>query len=50
MTLDTKEARDAGLDTHICELQLVLQPLAQLLVNRRLLLSPSSNLPFLFIF
>ncbi len=41
LMLDTEETREAGLDTHICELQLVLQPLAQLLVRSRPL--PSAN-------
>ena len=35
LTLDTEGTREAGLDTHVCELQLVLQPMARLLVTCR---------------
>lgn len=35
LALDTEGARAAGLDTHVCELQLVLLPMARLLVIRR---------------
>jgi hypothetical protein len=35
LTLDTEGTREAGLDTHVCELQLVLLPMARLLVMCR---------------